>query len=62
MKTKQIKITISTYEEFIVDPERKALLDKEYAKLELSELIAEKRVRRYEQPLYNKLKSRRFAD
>jgi len=30
----------STYEEFIEDPEQKALLDKEYKKLLMSELLS----------------------
>lgn len=41
MKTKQNKPIKSTYEEFMEDPKRRALFHKEYAKLELSELLIE---------------------
>ena len=41
MKTKKNKITKSTYDLFIEDPKRKKLLEKEYQKLTVSELLIE---------------------
>ena len=41
MNIKPKKIDKSSYEEFIGDHKRKSLFDKEYAKLELSELLIE---------------------
>lgn len=39
MNSKKTKVLKSTFEEFIEDPKRKALFEKEYKKLELSELL-----------------------